>query len=244
MEIQSYIVGLFLLPWKWWLGSEVVNKKNQEPHIPKPGARFSTRTIKRLALLSLSTSQFWYPFASIWEDKKTGLGGERNTGVRNLRPWSILYWVNLAKLELCFPESPSQYGLVWGWPQEKFLWEWEDRSEAAAIFTFRRWDTVTAQAYCWNLLADFPGIRQKSPAHSSSSSHEIPSFSWTLGSDVCSAPWQRASASTEFPIFEAGDLEAVRDWPRFQFIPVGCSSSLLSPTLLPSFPSDCLTCWC
>lgn len=39
-------------------GPKTANKKNQGPHIPTTGPRFSPRTTKRLALLSLSTTQF------------------------------------------------------------------------------------------------------------------------------------------------------------------------------------------
>lgn len=55
----------------------------------------------------------------------------------SLKPGGTLHWINVTKLELSFPESPS--GKVWvRLATREILLGTKGRSEAAAIFPFRR----------------------------------------------------------------------------------------------------------
>lgn len=49
----------------------------------------------------------------------------------------VLYYVNLARLDLCFPESLSLYGSSLELAKLKVVWDLEGRSEAAGILLWR-----------------------------------------------------------------------------------------------------------
>lgn len=158
-----------------------------------------------------------------------------------------MYWcfINLAKLKPYFPEFPPLHRSGLMWITRDNMWDLEGRTKAAAIFVLRfkgrcrAWDSVAAQVnFC-----ELPGLVWGTRWDQSSSSFSF-NFSGSQARWIVSCMMMRTSFSCKILPLSKGNLEVVRDQPRFWWVLIG-SSSVSQMPLCPYFPnilpSDCFS---
>lgn len=156
------------------------------------------------------------------------------------RDWSIsavvLYWVNLTKLELDFPELPSLCGSRVGLSKQIFVEHLEGESKAAASTL---WRSVHSYGGCFNVctLSPICWLSLFGWAPSSSSSCQFFSSSYS-GQSVC--PGLRSRVPALYFIVKVGSGRRQLGVP---FVFRGSTLASLSPTSHPAFLLDFWPCW-